>query len=341
MKYPIKTSFLTPRTGRRPGIAIPGGKPRFIVLHDTGNPNSTAANNVGYYSRSLSMQAGAQVFIDDKEIIECIPVRNDKPEKAWHVMYNTDRRLLGLGAANDYAIGLKLCFFPGNKQKSMEAYKKYIWYAAYMIHFFGMNINNCLIGHEQLDPWNKIDPSHGIKSVNKKYNQLVADIKAEYHSCLGKGSSPVGQDYPKFVRAANSKQIGVVYVKGTDLNVHTEKSLRSKTTGNKLKAGTSWRCYGNDNGMYNVGANQWINGQSKYTHFVPVADKDQVGYATVLGEYLNVRDKASIDNKVSKVIDKVKQDSVHKVYENKNGMHRVGEDRWISAHPYYTFYNGF
>ncbi len=48
---------------------------RFIVAHDTGNPGSTAANNVSYYERSRNDQsASAHIFVDDKEILECIPV---------------------------------------------------------------------------------------------------------------------------------------------------------------------------------------------------------------------------------------------------------------------------
>ena len=47
---------------------------RFIVAHDTGNPGSTAAANVKYYERSRNeMSASAHIFVDDKEIVECIP----------------------------------------------------------------------------------------------------------------------------------------------------------------------------------------------------------------------------------------------------------------------------
>lgn len=216
MKYPIKTDFLKAGTGRRPGTLIPGGKPRFIVLHDTGNPNSTAANNIGYYSRSLSMKAGAQVFIDDKEIIECIPVRS-KPEKARHVMYNRDRKTLGLGAANDYAIGLEMCFFPGNKSRSEEAYQRTVWYAAYIAKLYNMNINNCLVGHEHLDPRRKVDSSTGLRATGRTYNQMVADIKAIYHTNDGKGGASTPST-PSF-NPANTTNPGYVTIKVTSLNV--------------------------------------------------------------------------------------------------------------------------
>ena len=63
---------------------------KFIVAHDTGNPGSTAQNNVSYYEKTNNeTEASAHIFIDDKEIIECIPaLTSNKPEKAWHVRYN-------------------------------------------------------------------------------------------------------------------------------------------------------------------------------------------------------------------------------------------------------------
>ena len=47
---------------------------KFVVAHDTGNPNSTAGQNVAYYEQSRNeLSASAHLFVDDREIIECIP----------------------------------------------------------------------------------------------------------------------------------------------------------------------------------------------------------------------------------------------------------------------------
>ncbi|WP_253947823.1 N-acetylmuramoyl-L-alanine amidase, partial [Paenibacillus ehimensis] len=94
---------------------------RFMVSHDTGCPGSTAANNVTYYERSREDDyASAHIFVDDKEIIECIPFLTGTPEKAYHVVYNTpiDNQIFGVDS-NDYAGGVELCY--GGKIDLAEA----------------------------------------------------------------------------------------------------------------------------------------------------------------------------------------------------------------------------
>lgn len=44
----VKYQLLTKGT-RRYGETMDGGKPQFIVAHDTGNINTTAQSNVTYY----------------------------------------------------------------------------------------------------------------------------------------------------------------------------------------------------------------------------------------------------------------------------------------------------
>lgn len=198
MRYPITPDFLPviPRTGRRMGILMPSV--RFIVLHDVGNDGegkgTTARNNISYYRNTASpnpaILASAHTFIDDREILECIPATLGKPEKAWHVMYNLphDNRIFG-SESNDTAIGVELCYFPNDRARSLEAYKKFVWYCAFLAYHFKLDVNKCFIGHEHLDPRNKIDPSHGLKFSGKSYAQCIMDIKQVYKECLGKSST--------------------------------------------------------------------------------------------------------------------------------------------------------
>ena len=87
LRFQITPRYLTSPSKRRSGLRMSPGV-RFIVAHDTGNPGSTAANNVSYYERSRNeISASAHLFVDDKEIIECVPALTDTPEKAWHVLY--------------------------------------------------------------------------------------------------------------------------------------------------------------------------------------------------------------------------------------------------------------
>jgi len=129
IKYPIATQYLTAPSKRRSGRLA--DKIKFLVAHDTGNPNSTARGNVRYYENSRNTEsASAHIFVDDKEIIECIPATTGTPEKAWHVLYNvvTDNKLYGANA-NDAAIGVEYCY--GDNIDADESYKRYVWMLAY------------------------------------------------------------------------------------------------------------------------------------------------------------------------------------------------------------------
>lgn len=165
---------------------------RFIVAHDTGNPNSSAAGNVRYYTNSASVQkASAHLFVDDKEIIECIPVLTGKPEKAWHVLYNvpTDNQMYGYNA-NDAAIGVEYCY--GTNIDADEAYRKYIWLIAYACNRFDLDPAKAIVGHFMLDPHRKTDPVTGLAHSRRTYEQLLRDIVTEYRECTGQ-TSPITQ----------------------------------------------------------------------------------------------------------------------------------------------------
>lgn len=178
-RYTIKESLLPTKTLRRSGIKNLGVK--FVVVHDTGNPNSTAQGNVNYYKNSANSQsASAHVFIDDKDIIICIPLN----EKAWHVIYDvtTDNKIFG-DDANDIAIGVELSFFPSDKDRTLEAYKKYVWFNAWLAYTYKLNPKTSFVGHHILDPKRKVDPTTALKVIGKTYQDLLNDIVIEYNEC--------------------------------------------------------------------------------------------------------------------------------------------------------------
>ena len=151
LRYQITPRYLTSPSKRRSGLRMSPGV-RFIVAHDTGNPGSTAANNVSYYERSRNeISASAHLFVDDKEIIECVPALTDTPEKAWHVLYKvqTDDQMYGVNA-NDAAIGIEYCY--GRNIDADAAYDKYVWLTAYAAHRFGLDPAADIVGHFFLDP---------------------------------------------------------------------------------------------------------------------------------------------------------------------------------------------
>lgn len=193
MKYDIKTQYLTKGTKRRSGIKMP--RVGFVVGHDTGNPGSTAKGNVNYYENSRNeMSASAHTFIDDKEIIECIPATIGTPEKAWHVLYNVtkDNEMYG-DDANDIAIGVELCYGESykngkltNKIDDKESYKRYIWYIAYVCYKFKLDPSKYITGHYVLDPKRKTDPAlNSFVKMGITWSKFLNDVIAEYKECSG------------------------------------------------------------------------------------------------------------------------------------------------------------
>ncbi len=247
MKYEIISRYLTPRSKRRSGLLIyPAIK--FIVAHDTGNPGSTAAGNVNYYENSRNAQsASAHIFVDDKQIIECIPLLTGTPEKAWHVLYNleTDNRMFGFNA-NDAAAGVEYCY--GKQINADEAYARYVWVMAYICFRFNLDVKIAIAGHYFLDPERKTDPVTGLAASRRTWEQLLRDVEAEYNECTG--DTPLVS--PEIVLQEGTARVC------SKLNIRTSKPDTKSPVRNTVLPGTvlSYTGYVTDG--------QSINGNSKW-----------------------------------------------------------------------------
>ena len=179
-KYEIERRYINKRSNVRPGTRIKTGSPAFFVAHDTGNPGATADNHFTYFQNLKDRSASAQVFIDDKKILEIIPTGtgSDPAEKAWHVLYNvtTDNDRFGYDS-NDLAIGIELCY--GGKINFAEAYKRYVWYLAYCCDKWGKNPSTHIPTHKQLDPSRKSDCDQALKFGGKTLKDLITDVAKE------------------------------------------------------------------------------------------------------------------------------------------------------------------
>ncbi|MCX7610272.1 MAG: N-acetylmuramoyl-L-alanine amidase [Ignavibacterium sp.] len=265
MKYTVTPTYLTPNTKRRSGIQMPAVK--FIVAHDTGNPGSTAKGNVSYYNRSANdMSASAHIFVDDKEIIECIPALTGKPEKAWHVLYNRteDNGLYG-DDANDVAIGVELCY--GGKINNEEAYKRYVWVLAYICYKFNLDPSKHITGHFILDPQRKTDPENALKTMGKSFKQLLEDVKKEYNNCLQTSKQQVKTQTTQ--KTQTKKYIGEIEIISSMLNLRKESNLNS-TIVKVASKGQKFKVVKQQNNMYLLDNGLWCSSNQKYVKFKPL-----------------------------------------------------------------------
>jgi N-acetylmuramoyl-L-alanine amidase len=183
-KFSITPRYLSKPSKRRSGLLI-SPSVRFLVAHDTGNPDSTAIANATYYERTHNAYSvSTHIFVDDKDIIECIPALTDVPEKAWHVLYGvaTDVLLFGVNA-NDGAIGVELCY--GSRIHPDESYVRYVWTLAFACYKFDLDPRTAVVGHFLLDPTRKTDPVSGLSFNRRTYDQLLAHVAEEYDECRG------------------------------------------------------------------------------------------------------------------------------------------------------------
>ena len=159
----ITQKYLPVPSERRPGLKILPIK--YIVCHDTGNLNSTAMNNVDYYIKTANLEkASAHVFIDDAQIIECIPLS----EKAYHV-----RRVVS--NAIDEALAIELCYFT-DLERSKLAYNNYVEYIRGLCQKYNLDPLKQVIGHYILDPTRRKDPVNSFSRIGKTWDDFIKDV---------------------------------------------------------------------------------------------------------------------------------------------------------------------
>lgn len=246
-KYAVSPRYLTPNSKKRSGQFISPAV-KFIVAHDTGNPNSTASGNIKYYEKVRDEKyASAHIFVDDKEILECIPaLTSDKPEKAWHVLYEKtkDNELYGYDA-NDVAIGVEYCF--GNDINANEAYARYVWVLAFICHKFKLDPRVSVVGHHILDPGRKIDPQNGLSHSGRNYEQLLKDVITEYNLCLNdtkqkESNNKTDNKQNYMMRLIKNSKSAKIYAVGDDNKKHWIFNMETLKIGNDMGL---WR-YNND-----------------------------------------------------------------------------------------------
>lgn len=180
MRYSITQDYIS-QGNARPGTAI--DPIQFVVAHDTGNAGSTAYGNRNYFNNTQP-SASAHTFIDDRVILEIIPLT----EKAFHVRYNVSVDNSRYGAdANDAAIGVELCW--GGSINFDEAYDRYVWYHAYLMDRYNFNPREKIIGHSTLDPARRTDPENALNRYGISFQQFITDVEEMLASEFGEGAS--------------------------------------------------------------------------------------------------------------------------------------------------------
>ncbi|PKE25171.1 N-acetylmuramoyl-L-alanine amidase [Macrococcoides caseolyticum] len=189
---PVYTDFL-PIGTRRTGQRLNSGNPKFAVFHDTGNPNTTAQQNVNYYKNTYMQPwdsvASAHIFVDDTECIICIPVT----EKAWHVIYSTPTDNAWYGAdANDVAFGIEVSYY-SDRNKSLKSLDNACRIMAALCNSWDINPRNQMPGHQDIQA-DKQDPGNLLAACgyNRRDMTVIDNLVVKYMN----GDAPVKKVAP-------------------------------------------------------------------------------------------------------------------------------------------------
>lgn len=199
---PVRYQLLTIGT-RRPGKKLRKGKPEFLVAHDTGNPNSTAQNNVDYYQNTYNIQQGiasAHIFVDDKEAVICIPV----DEVAYHVLPSKpiDNEWYGVNA-NDGAAGVEISYFNTSfgatakeaKERTRKSLDNGARVLAYLAEYWKINYKDHMPGHQDIqadkqDPGNALEAAGYSRSTSNLDNMVAKYYKKDIEGTSKTTSKP-------------------------------------------------------------------------------------------------------------------------------------------------------
>lgn len=239
------------------------GKPEGIVVHETATPGATAENEAAYFLREWSkMGAYVHAFVDHTGVIQIHP---------------TNRGVWGAGpVANGRFIQIELC-------QETTAYNFALslnndaYYIASLLKQYGLKPNlaehdgeGTIWSHNAISNFypessNHSDPTGYFNKWGYSMDQFYDLILTKYNELMGNGGS-VGPDYSLMGKTSTTgSPIAKVYYQW---KVRVWSSPGKVGTNQYLDSLSSWKVTAktlvNGKWWYQVGKNQWIDGQYLY-----------------------------------------------------------------------------
>src|SRR5690606_9576913 len=123
---PIIVDLIPDGRGNRPGIKM---TPRYITIHNTGNPSANALDHAAYVKSDRAVQAMVSwhYTVDDHRIVQHLPL----DEVGWHAGD-------GVGPGNRLSIGIEICEHAGIDQARAEA--NAAWLVADLLRRFNLGL---------------------------------------------------------------------------------------------------------------------------------------------------------------------------------------------------------
>ena len=172
-KYNIIQDYKVPngKAGR-----FSAGKPTWVVVHSSGNPNASIDSEIAYMTRNQD-NAYVQAWCGHNKIVE---------------IANTDYRCWGAGrTANKYAVQIEVTEDKRlSKAQKLQAIDREAFWVAVQCAYYGIPLNK-VYSHNDISRMYPQDTDHTdpiafFKSVGVSWSQFKAQIK-KYHDVLKVG----------------------------------------------------------------------------------------------------------------------------------------------------------
>lgn len=166
---PISEEFLTVNSYSRPGLALTS-TPKYIVIHYTANPGSTAEQNRNYFENlkdTGQTYASAQFVVGlDGEIIQCVPCNE--------MAYCSN-------SYNEFCISIEMCHPDDTGNFNDATYNNCVYLVAQLMNYYNMDMDS-LIRH--YDVTGKNCPKYFVEHEDRweVFKGFVEEYREKYRT---------------------------------------------------------------------------------------------------------------------------------------------------------------
>ena len=166
---PISEEFLTVNSYSRPGLALTT-TPKYIVIHYTANPGSTAEQNRNYFENlkdTGQTYASAQFVVGlDGEIIQCVPCNE--------MAYCSN-------SYNEFCISIEMCHPDDTGNFNDATYNNCVYLVAQLMNYYNMDMDS-LIRH--YDVTGKNCPKYFVEHEDRweVFKGFVEEYREKYRT---------------------------------------------------------------------------------------------------------------------------------------------------------------
>jgi N-acetylmuramoyl-L-alanine amidase len=236
-----------------------------LVIHYTANNGAGAMNHFNYFNTLEGRYASAHLFVDSKEALLIIPLN----EVAYHANDGGKTYVPELKASASYykegnanltSIGVEMCVEKdGTFSKATVSRTEDVFVE--LCKKFKLDPLKDIVRH--YDITHKNCPAPWVKDGSK-----FTEFKKSVNEKLKASSEKKVADTPK--ATAKSTNVGVVTILADELNIREKADFDSKIV-KVVKKGESYKVYGEENGLYNVGSG-FVTTNRKYVGYKSLAN---------------------------------------------------------------------